>query len=118
MKYGKYLLYLIITMLISIFILTVIYYYNLIDDNTFKFLKLMSLLLSIFIYSFCLGKDNKKKGLITGIIFSLIIVTLLLISTIIISKFQIRLLLYYIMIISSSCLGGVFGFNKSIKEKS
>ena len=116
--YGRYLLYLIISIIITTFILTISYYYNLIDDNTYKFLKLITLLLSIFGCSFFLGKKNKKKGLLTGIKFSLFIIFILFVITSLFSKFQIRLILYYIMIISSSCLGSVFGVNKSIKEKS
>ena len=58
LKYGKVLLINILSFLIILFFLTLIYYFNGIDDKTYSLLKLITLLISIFIQSFSLVKKR------------------------------------------------------------
>ena len=60
---GKALLFNIISLLVLLFLLTIVYYFNGISDKTYQLLKLIILLISIFIQSFSLGKrrDNKRR---------------------------------------------------------
>ena len=111
-KYGLRLIYTIILIIILIGILTIFYYYDLINTNTYDVLKLILLLISIFLNSFILGKNVKEKGYLEGIKFGLIIIILLLIPTIIMKQLKIKLIIYYSMIISTSILGSIMGINK------
>lgn len=111
-KYGLRLIYTIILIIILIGILTIFYYYDLINTSTYNVLKLIILLISIFLNSFILGKNVKEKGYLEGIKFGLIIIILLLIPTIIMKQLKIKLIIYYSMIISTSILGSIMGINK------
>ena len=111
-KYGLRLIYTIILIIILIGILTIFYYYDLINTSTYNVLKLIILLISIFLNSFILGKNVKEKGYLEGIKFGLIIIILLLIPTIIMKQLNIKLIIYYSMIISTSILGSIMGINK------
>lgn len=111
-KYSLRLLYTVISILIFLLIVTVFYYNNIVSNNFYKFIKLFIILISIFTNSFLLGKDASKKGYFEGIKFGGIIIIFLLIITILTSKFQIKLFVYYFMIMMVSILGSIIGINK------
>ena len=113
-KYGLRLLYTIISILLSLLFLTIIYNYNLINQNTYKILKIIILLLNIFINSFILGTKTTNKGYLEGIKFSLIIISILLILTLLLNlSIKPRIILYYLIIIFTSTLGSMIGINKN-----
>lgn len=116
MSYIKSILFNILELFLLIFIITILYYYNLINEKTFNILKLVILLLSIFINSFILGKNTKKKKYIEGIIYGIILISILLIITLILSKIKIQLLVYYPMILLTSILGSMIGGIKKIDQ--
>ena len=66
-KYGLRLIYTIISILISLLLVTCLYYFNIIGNNTYKFLKIIIILFNIFISSFILGKNSISKGYLEGI---------------------------------------------------
>lgn len=111
-KYGLRFIYTLGEILIAMLFITLFYYYNLIPDYVFKFLKLFVVLITIFINSFILGKSSEKKGYLEGLKFGLIIITFILIPTIVMLKFQIKLLIFYLIILSTTTLGGTVGINK------
>ena len=71
-KYGKRLIFTITSIIISLFLLTILYYFNIIGPNLNKVLKIVIILLNIFISSFILGKNTISKGYLEGIKFALI----------------------------------------------
>ena len=73
-----------------------------------KVAKLFILLLSICICSFILCKEINTKGYIGGCIYSLIFIIPFILISLINSSFKLRLILYYLMIFLSSCVGGIF----------
>lgn len=108
MRYIKLLSINLISIILLISLITIFYYFDLISLNIFNFIKLFILITSIFICSFIVSKKNKKKGMITGLIYSLCIIIPIFISSLIFNKFNTKLLLYYLIIITSSILGGCF----------
>ena len=103
-KYGLRLLYTIISILLSLLFLTI----------TYKILKIIILLLNIFINSFILGTKTTNKGYLEGIKFSLIIISILLILTLLLNlSIKPRIILYYLIIIFTSTLGSMIGINKN-----
>ena len=117
-KYGLILLYTIISILLSLLLITLIYNYNLINQNTYKILKIILFLLSIFINSFLLGKKTQNKGYLEGIKYSLIIIIILILLTFIFSlKFKLSLILYYLIIISTSTLGSMIDISNNTNKK-
>ncbi len=115
MSYIKAIFFNILELFILLFLITILYYFNLINEKTFSILKLIILLLSIFINSFILGKNTKKKSYIEGIIYGVILITILLILTIILSKVQIKLLILYPLILLTSIFGSI-SYNKKNKS--
>lgn len=113
MSYIKAIFLNVLELFLLLFLITILYYFNIINEKTFEVLKLIILLFSIFINSFILGKNTKKKSFIEGIIYGSILITILLIITIILSKIQIKLLIFYPLILITSILGSMMG---SIKK--
>ena len=109
MSYIKAILLNIIELFLLLFLITIMYYFNLINEKTFEVLKLVVLLFSIFINSFILGKNTKRKSYLEGIIYGSILITILLIITLILSKIQIKLLIFYPLILITSILGSMIG---------
>jgi len=116
MSYIKSIFFNVLELFILLFLITILYYFNLINEKTFSILKLIILLLSIFINSFILGKNTKKKSYIEGIIYGSILITLLIIITIIFSKIQIKLFIFYPLILITSILGSMMGKIKKIDQ--
>ena len=104
-----------LSVLIMLLVLTILYYYNLIKLGAYNILKLISLIFSTLISSIYLGTKTKQKGYLEGIKLALIIITLFIIPTIILSNFNIKILIYYLIILITSSLGSMIGIN--IKKK-
>ena len=107
-KYSKTIFYNIIELLIVLFLFTILYYFNIINNKTYEILKLITLLLSIFINSYLLGKKTKNKKYIEGIKYGILLIVLIFIPTIILSKINNRLLIYYPLILTTSTFGSMF----------
>ena len=116
MSYIKGIIFNLIELFILLFLITILYYFNIINENTYSILKLIILLFSIFINSFILGKNTKKKSYIEGIIYGVILVSILLLLTIILSKIKIKLLIFYPLILITSILGSMIGKVKKIDQ--
>lgn len=112
-KYGKRLLWTLISLFISILIITILYHFNLISSTTFNILKIIILLINIFISTYILGKKTEKLGFLEGIKFSLIIILLfLIISLITKTNLSFKILIYYAIIMITSIFGSTVGINK------
>jgi len=117
-SFIKVLFFNILELFTLLFLVTILYYFNLINEKTFDVLKLIILLSSIFINSFILGKKKNNKGYIEGIKYGIIIISLLLIITIIFSKLQFKLFIFYPLILITSLLGSMIGSVKKNKSNS
>ena len=111
----KYLFQILITF-ISLFVLTTIittlYYFNLINPTTYNILKIITLLLTLFVNSLVLGRKAKCKGYLEGIKLSAIVVVIFAILTLLLTKsFNIKYLLYYLIITITSILGSMIGIS-------
>lgn len=111
-KYGLGVVYSIAGVVASLLIITLLYYFDIVGDQLFSFLKLFVILGSIFINSFILGKKASKKGYLEGVKFGSIIILLMLLPTIISANFKIRLLIYYVIIIITAMLGSMIGISR------
>ena len=110
-KYLIHLLTTILSIIITLLLLTTLYYFNIINESTYNILKIVILLISIFFNSLLLGRKAKNKGYLEGIKLSLILIVLFLIPTVILSNFNIKVLIYYLIMILTSSLGSMIGIN-------
>lgn len=116
-KYGKRFLWTITSIIISITILTTLYYFNIINPTIYNYLKVFILLLNIFISSYILGKQTEKYGYFEGMKFALIMIIFFLIITLLTNvEIKSRLLLYYLIISITSIFGSMVGISKKDKN--
>lgn len=106
-KYLFRLFYNIIELLLVLLFITILYYFNIIGDGLYSTLKLIVLLGSIFINSFILSSNYKDKRYLIGIKYSLIIIVLFFIPSLLLSKLDYRLIIYYLLIIITSIFGSI-----------
>ena len=100
--------------IVGTFIVTLFNYFNLLSSNVANTLILIIVIVSLFIGSFLLGKKSNKKGYLEGIKYSVIfILFLVIINLIFIKVFEIKSLIYFLIIIISSTFGSMLGINKN-----
>lgn len=111
----NYLFTLLITFLLILFSVVFIntfYYFNLLSENIYRFFKILSIIINIFIGGFIIGKKAKNKGYLNGLLLGLILICFSFLFSLIYSNIQFKLFIYYLVILTSSCLGGTIGIHK------
>lgn len=112
-------LYIILTILILSFILTLFSYFNIIGDKVVSIFKIIIPVLSLFVGGFLLGKKSLKKGWLEGLKLSLIFLILLIIFEYLAldQSFNIKNILYYLILSISSIFGSMIGISKKASNK-
>lgn len=95
----------------SIFILTILNYFNLINYNVLAICKIIIPITSFIISGLLMGKKAKNKGWLEGIKISSIIVSIFILITIILDEFDIKKITFFIILIASGTLGSILGIN-------
>lgn len=115
---GMSFLYVIVSMTILILIMTLLSYFNILKDSGTTFMKIIIPIISLFIGGFTLGKKASKKGWLEGIkIGAICCVFIVLFNFLAYShSFEVKNLLYYLILIVSSILGSMIGINKKQKN--
>lgn len=111
-KYGLGIIYTIAGVILALLFVTCLYYFEIINDSFFSFLKLFIIVTSIFVNSFILGKKAEKKGYLEGCKFGGIVVLLMFLPTIFSASFKARVIIYYIIIMISAILGSMIGISR------
>ena len=95
------------------FLITVLNYFNIFTSNLTNIIKLIIVIVSMFIGAFLLGKKSLKKGYIEGIKYSIVfIVLLVIINLLFVKEFNVKSIIYFLIIIISSTFGSMLGINK------
>ena len=115
-KIGKALFLNVIEVIIFLFILTLLYHFNYLDDRHYSFYKLCILLGSIFINSVLIGRKTLKKGYLEGIKYGFLILILFLVPCIYFSKFRLSVIIFYGLIIMTSVIGSIIGISTKKKR--
>lgn len=106
------LLYFFGIVLISLFIYSVLIYFNIISGKLSTIIMLLIPIISSFVCSFRLGIRSNKKGYIEGIKLGSIIIIIFLVISLIFSSFNYKSLIYYLIILLSNTLGSMFGISQ------
>lgn len=111
-------LYIVISLLILTFVLTIFSYFNIIGDNTVSIFKIIIPIISLFVGGFFIGKKSLKKGWLEGLKLSLIFIIILVIFEYLAlnQSFEIKNLLYYLILSVSSIFGSMIGISRNNKE--
>lgn len=105
MNYIKILLKNFLLIIISISLLSIIYYYGFLDKNTFNILKIIILIIIFIINGFKIEKISKNKFKY-NIIISISLFIFLIIFNLLFSKISFKLIIYILIIVTSNLLGG------------
>ena len=112
--YLKTFLLTLLELVLCLFIISLLYYYSLLDSNAYSFFSFITILLLFLINSFLLGKKVKTKRPFIGLKYGIIIDIIIIILTLILKRMEISNIIYYLIILFTTTLGGIFG---SIKIK-
>ncbi len=106
--------YLLGVIIISTLILTIFNYFSLFGDGITNILKLIIPIGSIFGTSLFIGKKASRRGLLEGLKYGAIVVLVMLIlnSLILRNGFEVKILLYYLILIISAMFGSMIGINR------
>ena len=111
-KYFKSILIIFILLILFSIIINSLYYFDIIQNNTTKFIKMFLSIITYFIGGIYIGKNSQNKGYINGLKLSLIIVTILIILGIIFNNININRIIYYLITIFCITFGAMIGINK------
>ena len=112
-KISKYLI-LFAIYLIAILLLSIIYLNTNISYNIISSILIIIYLIMFGSISFLIARKSHKKGIIIGLISGSISVIILFLLSLIFNKFNIRILIYYMLIILSMIFGSII--SKNIKK--
>ena len=117
-KHYKLYLLTLLWLVISLVLTFTLYYFNLIGDNLFKWINLISILLVIFISSIKVGVRSSQNAYLEGFKFGMMIILLLTLITffIIQADMETKMLLYDLIITFTSIFGSMIGINKMQKN--
>ena len=112
-NYLKLFGYSVIYIIIVSLILSLIYYFTNISYKTIGSIILFMTLIWFFFLGFKNGKVSKSKGYLAGLKMGLgFVMVLVIFNLIFVRSFKISLLIYYLLLLMSSILGGMFGINR------
>lgn len=99
-------------LVISCLFINILYYFDIINNTTIKFIKMIMSILSFFIGGIYMGKNSPNKGYLYGLRLSLIMILIFLIFGIIFNNLEIKRLIYYIICLFCITFGAMIGINK------
>lgn len=115
LKYG---LISFVTMFILLFLVSTLYYFDIISSNVVGYFRLGIILIVLFVTSYILGKNTEKNGYLEGMKFGLFNILLFLLISVVFFRndFQLRIILYDVILLVTSVLGSMIGINKSSRN--
>lgn len=120
MNIQKYLRYSVVFLTIELMITFVVSLLNLIGINSgiTSIVLLVLNIMTFLILSFYNGKSSDKKGYLSGLILSLIFIIIMFLLNGFMNGFLLRLstIIYYIILIVVSIIGGTIGINKKVEN--
>ncbi len=107
-----YLLYFLI-LIIYLILVSIFYYFNLINYKTINIINYLVNLLLFFILGYKISSLEKKRGYLHGFLISSLLVILFSFICLILSKYNFSSLVYYLSLIISSMIAGIIGVSKT-----
>ena len=108
----KSITYFFIILLIGTMLITIINYFNILNNKLISILKLLLPTLSILACSYKLGTISEKKGYLEGLKLGLIIISILILLVLTLDSFSLKSILYYLILLLTSIIGSTIGINK------
>lgn len=101
-------------------IATMLHYYNILGIKGLGYFKIIVPIISIIFGGFVLGRRSKTRGFLEGLKLGGLYLVIMTILSLLVFKntFNIRILLYDLILLLSGMLGSMIGINFKIKELS
>lgn len=111
---AKSLLYTFSITIFSIFIITILNYFNIINGKILSVFMILIIISALFVGGYLIGKNSKQNGWLEGIKLSLIIITILALFNYLGLKkeFHLTQIIYYLILTIACTLGSMVGINK------
>lgn len=116
-KYLTTLLSIVLSILIITLTITTFYYYDLISTDTYKYLKIGTLIITLLLNGIVIGKNSIKNGYLDGIKLGVMLILFCTLVTIVNKSISIKLILYNIIILITTTFGSIIGINTKKIEK-
>lgn len=112
-KLGFSFLFIIGSILVLTFLITIFNYFDIMSDKVTSIFKIIIPVISLFIGGFYIGKKSLKKGFIEGLKLGLIFSIILILFNFLglNNSFKLKYILFYLILIISSTLGSMIGIN-------
>jgi len=101
-----------ITLIFLLLLTTILYYFDLINYNTTKYFKIVTIIISSFISGYIRGYNSINKGYINGLKLSGLIILILFLFSLIVKEFDLFDIIYYIIILLTTTFGSMVGISK------
>ena len=109
----KSILIIIISLFISSLLINILYYFDIINNNTVKYFKMFLSIFSFFISGLYIGKKSISKGYINGLKLSLIMVIMFIILSLIFNNIKVSRIIYYLIMTTCITFGAMIGISKN-----
>lgn len=117
-KYFKPILYFYVILLSYLIIITTLNYFNLVSYKTISVISFIVVILLFMFIGFRVASKSDKKGYINGLIIGGFSIILFLFIAIILGETpKITSGIYFLILLLSSTIGGMFGINYKNKAK-
>jgi len=111
LNYLKNILYVFVGIFISIIFVTILNYFSLLNGKVLNVISVVIMILALLVGGYLTGKKANKKGYLEGIKFGGIMIVLILLFNLLVFKNEFNLIsiLYYVVLLISSMIGGMVG---------
>lgn len=105
-------------LLLSLFLVTTLYYFNLLGSKVFSIMELLIPLLTCFISGILVGKKASNKGWLAGLEMGFVYFIFFLLFAFLglQHKFQMTNILFYLVMVFASTFGGMIGIGYKKKD--
>ncbi len=116
-KYIKPIIYFYITLLSYLIIITTLNYFNIVNYKTVSLISFIVTILLFMMVGFMSALRSNKKGYINGLIVGgFNIILFLFLAFILGTNPKLNIVIYFLILLLSSTIGGMFGINYKNKE--
>lgn len=100
------------SIIIYLILITTLAYFNILSYKTISVLSFIFMCLLFVFNGFSIGKKSEKRGYISGLFIGIINIIIILVLALIMKSLpEFKSLIYFLILLLSSALGGMFGIN-------
>lgn len=104
--------YFLLSLLVYLLIITTLAHFNVLSYKIISLISFIYIICLFMLSGFRIGMRSEKKGYLSGLIIGVFNIILILILALVFRSFpEVKSLIYFLVLLLSSTLGGMFGIN-------